>query len=82
MCALIFYALRFVISCFHALILEPPMYCIPRERRMYTLLWSWQNIEAVCSMQLLCRTGQTRGNRMVGEWSDKAVGHLGGVWGP
>ena len=33
------------------------------------------------SMQLLCRTGQTRGNRAVGEWSDKGAGHLGGVWG-
>ena len=34
------------------------------------------------SMQLFCRTGQTRGNGVVGEWLDKAVGHLGSVWGP
>ena len=41
-----------------------------------------KHVEVVCSMQLLCRTGQTRGNRVVGERSDKAVGRLGGVWGP
>ena len=34
------------------------------------------------SMQLFCRMGQTRGNRVVGEWSDKGAGRLGGVWGP
>ena len=32
---------------------------------MYTLLWSWQHVEAVGSMQLFCRTGQTRSNRVV-----------------
>ena len=36
---------------------------------------------SVCSMQLFCQTGQSGGNRAVGEWSDKAVGHLSGVWG-
>ena len=45
---------------------------------MYTILWSWQHVEAVSSMQLFCRTGQTRRNRV----SEKAAGRLGGVWGP
>ena len=44
----------------------PPTYCISRKRRTYTLLWSWQHDEAVCSMQLFCQTGQTRSNRAVG----------------
>ena len=51
-------------SCMHKplvqrLTLEAPAYCI-------MLLWSWQYVEAVCSMQLFCQTGQTRGNRVVG----------------
>ena len=27
-------------------------YCILRRHRTYMLLWSWQHVEAVCSMQL------------------------------
>ena len=46
---LFFYALDFIISCFHV---APP--------RMCTLLWSWQHVETVHSMQLSCRTGETR----------------------
>ena len=34
------------------------------------------------SMQLFCRTGQKRDNRVVGEWSGKAVERMGGAWGP
>ena len=29
-------------------------YCISRKCRTCTLLWSWQHVEAVCSMQLFC----------------------------
>ena len=43
------------------------------QGQKYTLMWSWQNIKAPCSVQLLCRTGQTRGNRAVREWSDKGA---------
>ena len=66
-CALFFYALCSVISCFHV---APPAYCISRKHRTYMLLWSWQHVEAVCSMQLFCQTGQTRGNRVSdkGSW--------------
>ena len=59
LCALFFYALRYVISSFHVAL---PTSCISRKRRMYTLLWSWQHIEAVCSMQLFCLWGQMRAN--------------------
>ena len=51
--------------------------CVPAE----WLLCSRQHVEAVCFNATLCRTGQTRGNGVVGEWSDKAIGSLGGVWG-
>ena len=66
--------------------LAPPAvkeaYCISRKHRTYALLWSWQHVEAVCSVQLFCRTGQTRGNGMV-VWRQLAIGlSLGGVWGP
>ena len=39
-------------------------------------------IEQCVSLQLFRRTGKTRGNGVVGEWLFKAVGRLGGVWGP
>ena len=73
-CALFFYAFCSSFPVFMFWItgtrLVPPAvketYCISRKRRTYTLLWSWQHVEAVCSMQLFCRTGQTRGNGVVG----------------
>ena len=43
MCALFFNALRSVISCFHV---APTAYCISCKHRTYTLLWSWQHVEA------------------------------------
>ena len=61
--ALFFWMLHSVISCFHV---APPAYCISRKHITYMLLWSWQHIEALCSMQLFCWTGQTRCNKVVG----------------
>ena len=50
--------------------LAPPnvkeTYCISSKRRAYTLLWSRQLSKRYDSMQLFCRTGQTRGNGVVG----------------
>ena len=48
-------------------VVAPPTYCISCKCRAYPLLWSWQHVEAVCSMQLFCQTAQTRGNRVVGK---------------
>ena len=62
--ALFFYALHSVISCFHV---EPPAYCISRKRRTYTLLWSWQHVETVRSMQLFCRRIRQKATK----WSEK-----------
>ena len=38
-CAMFFCALHSVISCFHV---ASPAYCSLRQRRTYTLLWSWK----------------------------------------
>ena len=66
MCALFFYALLFVISCFHVAALA---YCILRKRITYMLLWSWQHVEEVCSMQLFNRSDKRQESGQI-----KAVG--------
>ena len=38
-------------------------------RCMFSMQLSLQHVAAVCSMQLSCRSGQTRGNRVVREGS-------------
>ena len=53
--------------------------CASAERTHYCGVGSTS--KRCVSIQLFSRTGQTRGNGVVGEWSDKAVGSLGGVWG-
>ena len=90
-CTLVFYVLCSVISCFHALeysfrfdqksssspaslTLEPPAYST-------RYCGAGSSSKRCVAMQLLCRMGQTRGNKVVGERSDNAVGCLAGVWG-
>ena len=70
-CALFFYACRSVISCFHV---APHTYCISHKRRTYTLLWSWQHVEAGCSVQLFGFRQETT------EWLDEGSWLLVLVW--
>ena len=46
------------------------------------ILWSRQHVEAVCSTQIFCQTGKTRGNRVIGYRQLDVGFRLGGVWGP
>ena len=46
---------------------------------IHTTVQVGSTLKRCVSKQLFCRTDQTRGNGVVGEWSDKAVGSLGCV---
>ena len=52
----------------------PPAYCVSCKCRMYTLLWSWQHVEAVCS----CNFSAKWVRQEAAEWfeSGRCVGGL------